>query len=58
MNTQLKTKRLTVRGSQPSVFDAMLVLVSDFDVVRNTANGPHPVGHASLRNFQLLRPQD
>lgn len=42
MKTRLTTERLTMRRSKPSDFDAMYALVSDFDVVRNTASWPHP----------------
>lgn len=40
--TRLTTKRLTMRRCQPSDFDALQELVSDFDIVRMTATWPYP----------------
>lgn len=50
MKTELRTKRLCLRRTQPSDFDAMLDLVSDFDVVRNTATWPHPADPVLTRD--------
>ncbi|WP_424939925.1 GNAT family N-acetyltransferase [Aliiroseovarius sp. S253] len=40
--TRLITERLEMRLCQPSDFDALYDLVSDFDVVRMTSSWPHP----------------
>ena len=40
--THLITDRLTMRRCQPSDFEALHDLVSDFDVVRMTSSWPHP----------------
>lgn len=42
MMTRLVTDRLMMRRCQLSDFEEMLDLVSDLDVVRNTATWPHP----------------
>lgn len=42
MMTRLVTDRLMMRRSQPSDFEAVQALVSDYDVVSMTATWPHP----------------
>ena len=42
MQTELNTARLTLRRTQPSDFEAMHALVSDFEVVKMTASWPFP----------------